>query len=291
MEKTRILLVDDEAEFRESTARVLARRGFEVRTADRGEAALLRVAEEVPDLVLLDLKMEGLGGLGTLKRLREAHPDLPVVILTGHGDVPSAMAGIRLDVTDFLQKPVEPDVLAARMRAILARESHAPLRERSVAELMVPAASYRRIRAEASVKEALALLKTTAGANVTGRPTEKGHRSILVVDRSGRLVGVLRGIDVLEMLEPAYLRDSPYAGGYTGMFLARCKVFGDRPVGDFLDPDSLVAITESTPLMEALALMTKNRLINLPVLRGEEVVGVLRDRDLFLEVVRLVLGE
>ena len=93
------------------------------------------------------------------------------------------------------------------------------------------------------------------------------------------------------MIEPEALMDSPYSSYFTGMFLAQCKVLGNRSVEDFIDEEQLITISEKTPLMEALVLMVHNRLINLPVLRDGKVVGVLRDRDLFLEIVCTVLGD
>ena len=82
----RVLLVDDEAEFRETASRVLTRRGFEVLEAGDGFKALELHRTQAPDVVLLDLKMPGLSGIETLQKMRETTPALPVMILTGHGD-------------------------------------------------------------------------------------------------------------------------------------------------------------------------------------------------------------
>jgi CheY-like chemotaxis protein len=248
------------------------------------------LAAEVPDVVVLDLRMPGMDGIETLSRIRERHGALPVIILTGHGDTSNALAGIRLDIHDFLQKPVDVERLAEKIRATAGPAPDQPLRERSVRELMIPLESYRKVRADESLHVALTALKEAAESKVVGRHAEIGHRSVLVVDPKDNLLGVLRRLDVLRMVEPSYLRDSPYTTYFTGMFLAQCKTLADRPVGEFVRKEDLVSVGEFTPLMGAVALMTRHGLINLPVLRDGKCVGMLRDSDLFHEVLRLVLG-
>jgi DNA-binding response OmpR family regulator len=290
MDTIRVLLVDDEAEFRESTAKVLARRGMAVRGAESGAMALEMLAEEVPDVVVLDLRMPGMDGIETLAKIRERHGTVPVIILTGHGDTGNALAGISLEIHDFLQKPVEMERLAEKIRATAGPAPDQPLHERTVRDLMIPLESYRKVYADESLRTALSALKEAAESKVVGHHAEIGHRSILVMDRGDNLLGVLRRIDVLRMVEPSFLRDSPYTTYFTGMFLASCKTLADRPVGDFVRQEEMVSVGEFTPLMEAVALMARHGLINLPVLRAGKFVGMLRDSDLFHEVLRLVLG-
>ena len=107
----RVLLVDDEAIFRDTLAKVLRARGLAVRTAAGGEEALVALAAEAADVVVLDLKMPGLDGLATLHRLRENAPHLPVIILTGHGTVDAGLTALTDLAFDFLLKPVSPDRL------------------------------------------------------------------------------------------------------------------------------------------------------------------------------------
>jgi CBS domain-containing protein len=213
-----------------------------------------------------------------------------VIILTGHGDTGNALAGINLDIHDFLQKPVDADRLVEKIRSTVGPAHDQPLRERTVRDLMIPLESYRKVHADESLRVALAALKEAAESKVVGRHAEIGHRSILVMDRKENLLGVLRRLDVLRMVEPSFLRDSPYTTYFTGMFLAQCKTLADRPVGEFVKEEGLVTIGEYTPLMEAVALMARHGLINLPVLRDGKCVGMLRDSDLFHEALRLVLG-
>ena len=116
----RVLLVDDEALFRETLAKVLRARGLEVRTAGSGAGAFDAIEAEPADVVVLDLKMPGLDGLATMHRLREIAPGVPVIILTGHGTVDAGLTALDDLAFDFLLKPVPPDRLLEVILAALA---------------------------------------------------------------------------------------------------------------------------------------------------------------------------
>jgi CheY-like chemotaxis protein len=291
MDQIKLLLVDDEDEFREATGKALGRRNFAVTTAESGERALELLREARPEIVVLDLRMGGIDGIETLKRLRQEHAELPVVILTGHGGFDEAVAGIKLQIVDFLQKPVSVAFLAARVRALLARGSRGPLKERTIAELMIPAAAYRRFYADQPLREVLGPLRDELFKGSAGKVTEQGRRTVLVYERgSEEFVGCLRLGEILEMVLPSFLRDSPYASFFTGMLVAQSKVVGSALVGDYARREPSVEL--EAPLMEALNRIVTSRVINLPVLRnGGELVGVLRDKDLLLEICGHVLGE
>ncbi len=288
MKNIQLLLVDDEAEFRAVTSRVLSRRGFDVVEAESGEQALFRVKEKVPDVVVLDLKMEGMDGIETLKAIRKDHPTLPVLILTGHGSFQDAMAGIGLEIVDFLQKPADLDKLAMRIRRLLAKEHHEALRERSVAELMVPIDSYARVYEDEPIGAAVRAIQESFSMKVSGRVAEQGHRSVLVFDRKDKFVGLLRIADIIRLVIPSFLRDSPYSSYFTGMFLAQCKTMGNLRVSDLVDEPCYV--TTDTPLMEVVNLMVTESRINLPVRERGEVVGIIRDKDLLTEIAQY-MGE
>jgi CheY-like chemotaxis protein len=285
----KLLLVDDEVEFREATGQALKRRGFAVTLADSGEQALALIRSSLPDIIVLDLKMEGMDGIDTLVEVRKVNKDLPVVILTGHGGFDDAMAGIRLEIVDFLQKPVDVAHLAARIRSLLNRRRRGPLKERSIGELMVPASAYRRVHSDQPVREVIGLMRDELFRGEVGKVTEQGRRTVLVYDRNERFVGCLRLTEILELALPSFLRDTPYASFFTGMFVAQCKIVGKQPVGELTSPAPRVEI--DAPLMEALHLMVSERVINLPVFRNGELVGILRDKDLLLEIANLILGD
>lgn len=284
--KIHVLMVDDEDDFRQAAQRVLRRRGFDVSEARSGESALDIVRLSPPDVVLLDLRMEGMDGIETLEEMRRVSPDLPVIILTGHGGLDDAMAGIELDIVDFVQKPVDMDHLARRIWSLLRLGGGSPLREKTIGQLMVPADSYRTVTTDRTVAEAVDELRCSLALSILGREHEKGHRSVIVREPGGAFAGMLRIEDVLEVMIPAGLRDSPHASFFTGMFLAQSKLIGSMSVGELLDelqPQD-VSIEEDAPLMEAVHLMLSTHVNNLPVMRGSEIVGVLRDKDLLLEI-------
>ncbi len=107
-----VLVVDDETYVRDSLATLLSRRGFTVRTADSVVAALQAESLAGLDAVLTDLRMPGEGGRVLVQRLAEAEPALPVVVLTGHGTVSSAVECVKAGACDYLLKPADPDELA-----------------------------------------------------------------------------------------------------------------------------------------------------------------------------------
>lgn len=281
----RLLLVDDEEGFRRATSTALGRRGFTVTEAADGEEALESIRAERPDIVLLDLKMPGLSGIETLQEIREVDANLPVIILTGHGDFEAAVTSIKLTIVDFIQKPVDVDQLSSRIRDFLVKgAARMPLKERTIAELMVPPSIYPHIMVDRPVIAALEALQR-AFAESESQGLRSGEvRSALVYGKNSKFLGIIRFNDLLKLLLPPFLGDSPYATFFTGMFLAQCKVLGNRKISELVgDP---VVVDLNAPLMEAVHLMVKHHLINLPVMQGGEIVGILRGRDIILEVAR-----
>jgi DNA-binding response OmpR family regulator len=106
MRKWKILLVDDEREFVTTLAERLSLRNIEARLAFDGEDALKQVEIEQPDVMVLDLMMPGLGGLGVLERMRKDYPEVRVILLTGHGSNKDGAEGVRLGAFDYLMKPL-----------------------------------------------------------------------------------------------------------------------------------------------------------------------------------------
>lgn len=124
MDKTHILIVDDEAEAGEILSLRLARRNMVPACALSGEAALQWLKERKADVVLLDVKMPGMDGLETLRHIRANHPEVCVIILSGHADMGDAAKGMELGAFFYLLKPVNLDELchkvedAMRLRAL-----------------------------------------------------------------------------------------------------------------------------------------------------------------------------
>ena len=116
MEPLKILIVDDEEELVSTMAQRLVLRGFEVATATSGTDALKRVGEEDFGVLILDVKMPGIGGLRLLKEIKQNHPDLPIILFTGHSSVADAEKGMQDGAFDYLMKPIDTDELIEKIR-------------------------------------------------------------------------------------------------------------------------------------------------------------------------------
>ncbi|MBU0755614.1 MAG: response regulator [Planctomycetes bacterium] len=280
----KLLLVDDEDDFRHAAGKILERRGFSVTEAADGEEALAYVRCECPHIIVLDLKMPGLSGIETLQKIREIDSSIPVIILTGHGDYQGALAGLRLEIVDFLQKPVDIDLLGEKIRMLLNRNSGRPLKERSVTELMMPPAAYPKLFVNDPVEEALRIFhKAYSQPEDPMSLLRQKVRSVLVYDGKDQFLGIIRFHDLLKLVVPPPLGDSPYTTYFTGMFLAQCKVIGKRNLWELM-ADELIHVEEDEPLTKAVHLMVRHHLVNLPVMRKGELVGILRERDIIKEI-------
>jgi DNA-binding response OmpR family regulator len=115
----RILVVDDEANLRHTVARVLQRAGFEVTTAASGKEGLDLLSQQTFDLVYMDIRMPDMNGLETLQALNANYPKLPVILFTGQPDLNSAVSALRQGAIDYLQKPLKPELIVERAKAVL----------------------------------------------------------------------------------------------------------------------------------------------------------------------------
>lgn len=113
----RLLVVDDDASIRQTFELQLGRLGYSVHTAASAEAALSRMAETVPGVIVSDIRMPGLGGLELLAHVRQSTPDVPVVMMTAHQDMSTAVAAMKAGAYDYLVKPLDLD----RLESLLDR--------------------------------------------------------------------------------------------------------------------------------------------------------------------------
>jgi two-component system, OmpR family, response regulator MprA len=116
-----VLIVDDDAGVRRMLARTLAADGYDVVTAGDGGGALVEIERSAPDLILLDVTMPGLDGLGVTRRLRGKGDAIPVLLLTARDGVSDRVAGLDAGADDYLVKPFATAELLARVRALLRR--------------------------------------------------------------------------------------------------------------------------------------------------------------------------
>ena len=188
--KTRVLVVDDEPSILLEIAGTL-KRYYDVLTATNAEDAEKILANERVDLLLTDLRLPGKDGLALLEAAKAAVPDLPVVLLSGHGTIEEAVKAIRLGAADFLEKPFGPERLqvtaerALELRAL--RRENERLRERvgGVDEMIGKSKSIEQIRGEIAK-----VAKTEAKVFVTG---ESGSGKELVARAIHRLSARARG--------------------------------------------------------------------------------------------------
>lgn len=120
LEKSRLLLVDDEADFREIMAKFFSRRGISVETAGGCMEGLDWLGRDSFDVVIMDVSMPGLDGLECMAEMKKIKPELEVIILTGHASINAGLLGMKKGAFDYCLKPVDFDELLEKI--ILARE-------------------------------------------------------------------------------------------------------------------------------------------------------------------------
>ncbi|HLK11799.1 MAG TPA: UDP-3-O-acyl-N-acetylglucosamine deacetylase [Candidatus Binatia bacterium] len=118
-----ILVVDDEANIRDSLRGVLVDEGYEVLEADNGRAALAALDHTVPRLAIVDIWMPEMDGIELVQRMRQQVPRVPIVVISGHGTIETAVRAIRLGATDFLEKPFQLDALLQTVNRALADDA------------------------------------------------------------------------------------------------------------------------------------------------------------------------
>jgi DNA-binding NtrC family response regulator len=145
----RVLIVDDEPQFGELYAHTLQQEGFITEVALSGESALRRIEQQLPDLVISDVRMPGISGVELLQRVRHSHPDLPFLLVTAHADIRDAVVSLKLGAIDYLKKPIDLEELLAAVRDNLGQQP-APTRE-------IPAEALRGVIAQSPVMQAVLL--------------------------------------------------------------------------------------------------------------------------------------
>ena len=126
MTLAKVLLVDDEVPFVETITKRLTKRDLEISAALTGEDALsaLALSDQI-EVVILDVKMPGMGGIETLQAIRKKYPLVEVIMLTGHATVESAIDGMKMGAFDYLMKPCNMDMLMAKvLEAAVKKRAH-----------------------------------------------------------------------------------------------------------------------------------------------------------------------
>jgi FixJ family two-component response regulator len=190
-----IFLVDDDAGVRKSFSRVLREEGWNVEAFESAEAFLARRDQKVQGCVVLDVTMPGLDGLELQRRLAAAGESLPIVFVSGHGDIPMSVQAIKAGATDFLTKPVEARVLVAAVRAAIDQDIAARQALAATEELRQRLASL--TPREREILVALAggkLNKQIAGDLGVVEQTVKFHRARIMERMQAKTVAELMHI-------------------------------------------------------------------------------------------------
>jgi len=296
-DKIKVLMVDDEEKFRSTTEKILQRKGFETVLAASGEEAITKLDEQ-PDVVVLDVKMPGMDGHQALEEIKKRSPDVPVIMLTGHGALPSAKEALQKGAFDYLAKPCDINILAGKIEdACRHAEDPKAFEEKRVMGVMVPLQEYTTVSAEETVRDAIFKLKASFALKIsTTQLMETGHRSVLVMDAADNVQGILAIRDLLELVMPSYLtapkpsmadsiQYSPMF--WQGMFIKEVKQKSQIRIKDVMSPAPLI-IEGTASLMEAAYMMMINNVRRLVVEVAGNVAGVIREQDLFFEMEKIL---
>ncbi|NDY72772.1 response regulator [Desulfobacter hydrogenophilus] len=289
----KVLMVDDEKRFRETTRKILERNGFQTILAENGTEAL-KCLDQSPDVAILDIRMPGMDGHEVLEKIIKLKPDLPVIMLTGHGDKDSAEQSLVLGAFDYLSKPCDIDLLSDKIReACRSKQQTGKVEEDPVGLAMIPLSAYTTIAEDATIAESIQELK----ASFVTLPTsdlimETGHRSILVMDKNKQIQGILTIRDLLERILPGYLTSTKPATAdsiqyspmfWQGMFTSAVKQIGSLTISELMSPIPISIDAEST-LMEAAWIMVDQNQRRLIVTENGKPTGVIREQDLFFQM-------
>lgn len=294
--KIKVLMVDDEKRFRDTTEKILTRRGFETIMAESGPTAIEKLVQH-PDVVILDIRMEGMNGHETLAEIKKRMPDLPVIMLTGYGDLDSAKQARDQGAFDYLAKPCDIEVLTGKIReATQSRQMPEAYRENRVKGVMIPIEEYTTLNSDVTVQDAIFELKKTFATRGTSRIMETGHRSVLVVEKPMQVIGILSITDLMQMILPAYLsapkpstadsiQYSPLF--WKGEFQRAIELHARMPIGEVMSP-APYDIDANASLMEATFQMVTYGVRRLLVKTGGDVLGIIREQDLFFEMAKIL---
>jgi two-component system, LuxR family, response regulator FixJ len=128
-------IVDDDEGLRESLAFLLGSANFEVRSFESAKAFLDKLPHAMPGCVITDVRMPDMSGIELLRRLKELKIGVPVIVITGHGDIALAVEAMKMGATDFFEKPFDDDLLVASVRAALRRRDDQTKRGAERAEI------------------------------------------------------------------------------------------------------------------------------------------------------------
>ncbi len=253
----RVLIVDDEKGIREALKQVLEYEEIEVQTCASGHEALRVYPEFRPHLVFLDVKMEGMDGLETLKRVRELDPHAQVVMISGHGTIQTAVEATQLGAYDFLEKPLDTDRILLTLRNAL---QHVVLVSENVRLKQEVHAQYEIVGSSKAIRQVIERLEKVAptparvlitGQNGTGKELVARAIHALSPRAAGPFVEVNCAAIPSELIESELF--GHVKGSFTGAFADRAGKFELADSGTlFLDEIGDMSLSAQAKVLRAL---------------------------------------
>ena len=215
-----ILVIDDEADIRELTAGILQDEGYETRLAHNSDAALAELSTRKPSLIILDIWLQGskLDGLDLLLEIKKVHPTLPIIIISGHGNIETAVAAIKRGAYEYIEKPFNSDrlllVVSRALETSRLKRENDELKGRSGldAELLGQSAAMRSLRA--SIKKIAPFNSRVLITGPNGSGKELAARSLHAVSQRAERAFVVLGAAAMapERMEEELFGVEPQGG-------------------------------------------------------------------------------
>ncbi|HXO84382.1 MAG TPA: sigma-54 dependent transcriptional regulator, partial [Gemmatimonadales bacterium] len=257
MSPRRVMVVDDEKGIRDALKQVFEYEEIEVQTCASGHEAARVYPEFQPHLVFLDVKMEGMDGLETLKKLRALDPQAQVVMISGHGTIQTAVEATQLGAYDFLEKPLDTDRILLTLRNAL---QHVVLVSENVRLKQEVRAQYEIVGSSKSIKQVIGLLEKVAptparvlitGENGTGKELVARAIHALSPRAAGPFIEVNCAAIPSELIESELF--GHMKGSFTGAFADRAGKFELADGGTlFLDEIGDMSLSAQAKVLRAL---------------------------------------
>jgi FixJ family two-component response regulator len=184
-----VFVVDDDVSVRESLALLIRSMGWKPETFDSAGAFLVHTGASAPNCLLLDLSMPDVDGLALQERLVKEHPDLPIIFVTGHADVPKTVQAMKAGAVEFLTKPLREDVLIRAITGALERSRTALQRDAGLQTLRTRYAGLSTREREVMALVVAGLLNKQVGSELgISLPTVKAHRGSVMRKMHARSV-------------------------------------------------------------------------------------------------------
>jgi two-component system, NtrC family, response regulator HydG len=275
--RTRVLLVDDEEIFVLNMARLLTFRGFDVATALDGATALTSLAEKAHfDVVVLDIKMPGMGGLTVLSEIKKLTPQTKVIMLTGHATLDSGIESIRKGAFDYLMKPCEIELLTEKIKEACEveriRQQPVLWPRNLVKEITWP--SFFKLYVHEPLSKALDVFRRR-----TGGPAKE---NLYVLDADDRFAGIVNRRHLLEAARRAH----PQNAVEWRDLVEHPELLPQIRLGDSMQTEYPITTDPEENLTVLAQRMIENNIRAMPVVEDGKVKGFIRLQDIFKYVER-----